>query len=181
MTLDATSGSRPGEHAVYPGSFDPLTPGHLDIIDRARHLFSRVTVLVAVNSDKQPGGTESERASRLRGELPAQWGNVSVAAWPGLTVQFCRDHDAGVIIRGVRNRSDLRHEYQLAAMNQALGVTTLLLSATPGLAGVSSTALRGLAQGPISRAEDVGATVRSNDDELDLDLSRRWHRRPRGD
>jgi pantetheine-phosphate adenylyltransferase len=148
VTLDGTSGSRPGERAVYPGSFDPLTPGHLDIIDRARYLFPQVTVLVAVNSDKQPGSTESERATRLRRELPAEWDNVSVAPWGGLTVEFCREHGAGVIIRGVRNRSDLRHEYQLAAMNQAMGVTTLLLSARPGLAGVSSTALRELGQPP---------------------------------
>jgi len=85
-------------------------------------------------------------------------------------VEFCREHDAGVTVRGVRNRSDLRREHQLAAMNQALGVATLLPSARPGLAGVSSTALRGLGRRPISRADDVGATVRSNDDECDFDL-----------
>jgi pantetheine-phosphate adenylyltransferase len=61
-----------------------------------------------------------------------------------LTAAFCRQHGADVIIRGVRNRSDLRHEYQLAAMNEALGVTTLLLTAQPGLAVMSSTLLRGL-------------------------------------
>jgi pantetheine-phosphate adenylyltransferase len=101
-------------------------------------------VLVAVNGDKQPASTQSERAVLLRRELPADWDNVSVAAWAGLTVQFCRQHGAGVIIRGVRNGSDLRHEYQLAAMNQALGITTLLLPATPSLAATSSTVLRGL-------------------------------------
>jgi pantetheine-phosphate adenylyltransferase len=141
---DATSGSRPGEHAVYPGTFDPVTPGHLDIIERARHLCVRLTVLVAVNSAKQPAGTEPERAARLRREVPAGWDNVSVAAWDGLTVAFCAQHGAGVIIRGVRNGSDLRHEYQLAVMNETLGITTLLLPARPGLAGVSSTVLRGL-------------------------------------
>ena len=135
--------SRPGEHAVYPGTFDPVTPGHLDIIERARHLFAWVTVLVAVNADKQPAGTPSERAIRLRRELAVNWDNVSVTAWAGLTVAYCRQHD-GVIIRGVRNRSDLRHEYRLATMNEHLGVTTLLLPARPGLAGVSSTVLRGL-------------------------------------
>jgi pantetheine-phosphate adenylyltransferase len=142
--FDATGGSRLGEHAVYPGTFDPVTPGHLDIIKRARHLFARVTVLVAANGDKQPASTQSERAVRLRRELAADWDNVSVAAWAGLTVQFCRQHGAGVIIRGVRNGSDLRHEYQLAAMNEALGITTLLLPATPSLAATSSTVLRGL-------------------------------------
>ncbi len=142
--FDATGGSRPGELAVYPGTFDPITPGHLDIIARARHLFARIIVLVAVNGDKQPAGTQSERAIQLRRELPADWDNVSVTAWAGLTAAFCRQHGAGVIIRGVRNRSDLRNEYQLAAMNEALGVTTLLLPASPRLAAVSSTVLRGL-------------------------------------
>jgi pantetheine-phosphate adenylyltransferase len=142
--LDASGGSRPGEHAVYPGTFDPVTPGHLDIIERARQLFARVTVLVAVNGDKQPAGTQAERAIRLRRELPASWDNVSVAAWAGLTVAFCRQQGAGVIIRGVRNRSDLRRECQLAVMNQEMGVTTLLLPANATLAGVSSTVLRGL-------------------------------------
>ena len=142
--VEAAGGGPLGEHAVYPGTFDPITPGHLDIIERARHLFARVTVLVAVNGDKQPASTQSERAVLLRRELPADWDNVSVAAWAGLTVQFCRQHGAGVIIRGVRNGSDLRHEYQLAAMNEALGITTLLLPATPSLAATSSTVLRGL-------------------------------------
>ena len=141
---NAAGTGRLGEHAVYPGTFDPLTPGHVDIIERARHLFARVTVLVAVNADKQPARTPSERAIRLRGELPADWDNVSVAAWAGLTAAFCRQHGASVIIRGVRDRSDFRHESQLAAMNEAMGVTTLLLSARPGLAAVSSTVLRGL-------------------------------------
>ena len=142
--FDSTGGGRLGEHAVYPGTFDPVTPGHLGIIERARHLFARVTVLVAVNGDKQPASTQSERAIQLRRELPADWDNVSVAAWAGLTVAFCRQHGADVIIRGVRNGSDLRHEYQLAAMNEALGITTLLLPAKPGLAATSSTVLRGL-------------------------------------
>jgi len=141
---NATGGGRLGEHAVYPGTFDPFTPGHFDIVERARHLFARVTVLVAVNADKQPGSTPSERAIQLRRELPANWDNVSVAAWAGLTAAFCRQHGAGVIIRGVRNRSDFRHESQLAAMNEAMGVTTLLLPAQPGLVALSSTVLRGL-------------------------------------
>lgn len=139
-----TGGSRLGEHAVYPGSFNPVTPGHLDVIERARHLFARVTVLVAVNGDKQPASTPSERAVQVRRKLPADWDNVSVAAWAGLTVAFCQQHGADVIIRGVRNGSDVDHEYQLAAMNETLGITTLLLPAQPELAAVSSTVFRGL-------------------------------------
>ena len=141
---DAVGGNLLGEHAVYPGTFDPITPGHLDIIERARHLFARVTVLVAVNAGKQPARTVSQRAVLLRRELPASWDNVSVAAWAGLTAEFCRQHGARVIIRGVRNVSDLSHESQLAAMNEVMGVTTLLLPAQPGLAAVSSTVMRRL-------------------------------------
>jgi pantetheine-phosphate adenylyltransferase len=142
--IKATGGSPLGQHGVYPGTFDPVTPGHLDIIERARHLFARITVLVAINSNKQPAGTQSERASQLRQQLPANWNNVSVATWDGLTVAFCQQHGADVIIRGLRNQSDLCHEYQLAAMNGAVGITTLLLPTRPSLAGMSSTVLRGL-------------------------------------
>lgn len=141
---DATGESRLGKHAVYPGTFAPVTPGHLDIIERARHLLTKVTVLVAVNADKQTGSSESERVIQLRRELPTGWDNVTVTAWGGLTVAFCRQHGADVIIRSVRNRSDFRHEYQLAVMNEAMGITTLLLPAHPGLAAVSPTVLRGL-------------------------------------
>jgi pantetheine-phosphate adenylyltransferase len=144
------------EHAVYPGTFDPVTPGHLGVIERARHLFARVTVLVAVNVDKQPSGSLPDRAARLRRELPADWDNVSAVAWAGLTVAFCRQHSASVIIRGVRNGPDLLHECQLAAMNEALGITTLLLPARPGLAGVSSMVLRGL--GTAGHAPSPSAT-----------------------
>jgi pantetheine-phosphate adenylyltransferase len=141
---NATGRGRLAKHAVYPGTFDPLTPGHFDVIERARQLFARVTVLAAVNADKRPTRTPSERAIQLRRELPANWDNVSVAAWAGLTAAFCRQHGASVIIRGVRNRSDFGHESQLAAMNEAMGITTLLLPARPGLAAVSSTVLRAL-------------------------------------
>ncbi|MEV7232067.1 pantetheine-phosphate adenylyltransferase [Polymorphospora sp. NPDC051019] len=141
---DTTGGSRLGEHAVYPGTFDPFTPGHLDLIERARHLFARITVLVAANGDKHPTGTEAERATRLRRELPAHWDDVAVTAWGGLTVAFCRQHGAGVIIRGVRNRADLQHEHHLASMNQDLGITTLLLPARPKLVAMSSTLVREL-------------------------------------
>jgi cytidyltransferase-like protein len=73
MVSNATGERRLGEYAVYPGTFDPITPGHLDIIERARHLFAQVTVLVAANPDKQPDGTSLERAIQVRRELPASW------------------------------------------------------------------------------------------------------------
>jgi pantetheine-phosphate adenylyltransferase len=135
----------------------PSTPSHpvISTLSSGHGIFSRGSpCFVAVNGDKQPATTQSERAIRLRRELPANWDNVSVTAWAGLTVEFCRQHGADVIIRGVRNRSDLPHEYQLAAMNEALGITTLLLPANPRLAAVSSTVLRGLSICDMLRGEE---------------------------
>jgi pantetheine-phosphate adenylyltransferase len=131
-------------HAVYPGSFDPFTPGHRDVAGRARRLFPRLTILVAVNDEKNPATSPADRAAALRALLPPGWANVTVTAWAGLTADFCRRHGATLIVRGVRNNADLRHEQQLAAMNDALGVPTLLLPARAALASVSSTSVRAL-------------------------------------
>ncbi|WP_431932610.1 pantetheine-phosphate adenylyltransferase [Micromonospora sp. RP3T] len=111
-------------------------------MDRARGLFDEVVVLVAVNGDKQPGTGEEQRAAAVRAALPAGWTTVTVAAWRGLTADYCRRHGAGVIIRGVRNTTDLQAEHRLAAMNQSLGVPTVFLPARPELAATSSTAAR---------------------------------------
>jgi pantetheine-phosphate adenylyltransferase len=99
-------------------------------------------VLVAVNGEKQPTKPAAERAQNIRAALPADWANVTVTAWTGLTAAYCHQHGSGVIIRGVRNAADGVREYQLAAMNETLGITTLFLPARPGLATVSSTAVR---------------------------------------
>lgn len=133
-----------GVRAVYPGSFDPFTPGHLDVVDRARRLFDEVVVLVAINSLKNPGTDEEARAAAVRAVLPVGWTSVSVAAWSGLTSAYCRRHEVGVIVRGLRNTTDLQSEYRLAAMNESLGVPTVFLPAQPELAAVSSTAVRTL-------------------------------------
>lgn len=135
-----TTGKR--VRAVYPGSFDPFTPGHLDVVRRARELFDEVVVLVAVNGDKRPGADVEERASAVRAVLPCAWTSVTVAAWRGLTTTYCRRHDVGVIVRGLRNSTDLQTENRLAAMNQALGVATVFLPAQPELAATSSTTVR---------------------------------------
>jgi pantetheine-phosphate adenylyltransferase len=130
--------------AVYPGSFDPFTPGHVNVVKRARDLFDEVVVLVAVNSLKHPDTDEEERAAAIRTILPVEWTSVSVVAWSGLTSTYCRHHDVAVIVRGVRNTTDLQAECQLAAMNQSLGVPTVFLPALPELTAVSSTVVRAL-------------------------------------
>ncbi|SIR84268.1 Phosphopantetheine adenylyltransferase [Micromonospora avicenniae] len=132
--------------AVYPGTFDPFTSGHLNVVDRARDLFDEVVVLVAVNSNKHPGADEEERAAAVRASLPIEWTSVTVAAWSGLTSTYCHRNEVGVIVRGVRNTTDLHAEYQLAAMNQSLDVPTVFLPAQPELAAVSSTAVRTLGE-----------------------------------
>ncbi|GAA1868740.1 pantetheine-phosphate adenylyltransferase [Asanoa iriomotensis] len=135
---------RPGAHAVYPGTFDPFTAGHVDVVDRVRHLFARVTVLVAVNADKHPTVAPAQRLAALRELLPPSWSNVEATEWSGLTATFCRDHQAAVIVRGIRDAGDLRYESELAAMNENLGIATLFVPARPELTTVSSTAARAL-------------------------------------
>jgi pantetheine-phosphate adenylyltransferase len=132
----------PPSHAVFPGTFDPFTAGHLDVVGRVRRLFDRVTVLVAVNPDKEPATTPAQRVADLRAMLPPAWTDVAVTGWAGLTAAFCRGHPGAVIVRGVRDRADLRHEQQLAAMNERMGVTTLFVPTRPALASVSSTLAR---------------------------------------
>lgn len=140
----ASAGGRDSTRAVYPGTFDPFTPGHFDIVDRSRRMFDHVTVLVAVNADKRPDQTTAARATEVQRLLPADWLNVSVAAWHGLTVEYCRHHGCGVIVRGVRNSTDYQREHELATTNEALGVSTVFVPTRPELAAMSSTALRAL-------------------------------------
>lgn len=105
-------------------------------------------MLVAVNDEKRPTKSGAERALDLRGALPADWENVTVAAWSGLTVAYCQQHGAGVIIRGLRNAVDAVRENQLAAMNETLGIATLFMPARPELATISSTVVRAAATWP---------------------------------
>ena len=141
----ATGESRQGKYAVYPGTFDSITPGDLDIIERARRLSPR-------SPSSPPSTPMSSRPAPRWNERPGDAGRLhrklrqrrAQAARARQAVAFGRQHGADVIIRGVRNKSDLRHEYQLAAMNEAMGITTLLLPTQPGLAAMSSTVLRGL-------------------------------------
>jgi pantetheine-phosphate adenylyltransferase len=140
----APDGGPQPARAVYPGTFDPFTCGHLDIVDRARRLFDHLTVLVAINDDKLPTRLGTARANAVRAVLPEDWVNVTVVAWTGLTADYCHRDRSTVIIRGIRNSTDSRYEYQLAAMNEGLGVTTLLMPARPDLATMSSTAIRSL-------------------------------------
>jgi pantetheine-phosphate adenylyltransferase len=103
-------------------------------------MFDRIIVLLAVNPDKRP--TAQARAARVPDAIPAAWGNVEVDTWTGLTTAYCVRRGATVIVRGLRTAADLRHEYQLAAMNEQLGIQTVWLPSRPQLVATSSTVAR---------------------------------------
>jgi pantetheine-phosphate adenylyltransferase len=105
--------------AVYPGTFDPVTNGHLDIIARSSQLFDRVIVAVLENTDKQPSFTAEERVEMLVCSITA-WPNVTVETFGGLLVDFASHRGAQVTIRGIRAVSDYEYELQMASMNRRL-------------------------------------------------------------
>jgi pantetheine-phosphate adenylyltransferase len=125
--MNATS----GRTAVCPGSFDPLTMGHVDIIERASRLYDRVVVAVLVNADKRPWFSLDERVAIIE-EVFAGRANVSVDTFEGLLVDYARDKGASVIVRGLRAVSDFEYEFQMALMNRHLAPhieTTFLMPA----------------------------------------------------
>lgn len=113
--------------AVYPGTFDPITNGHLDILNRALALFDKVIVTIAVNQRKGPLFTVDERIEFIREAMPHADGRLEFAAFDGLLVDFCRDNGATVIVRGLRALADFEYEFQFAHMNRRLapGVDTV--------------------------------------------------------
>ena len=114
-----------------PGSYDPVTNGHLDIIERAAGLFDEVVVAVLVNKSKKSLFSVDERLEMLR-EVTSQWPNVRIDSWHGLLVDYCREHGIGAIVKGLRAVSDFDYELQMAQMNQQLsGVETMFMSTNP--------------------------------------------------
>jgi pantetheine-phosphate adenylyltransferase len=114
--------------AIYPGSFDPVTNGHLDVIERARKLFDEVVVAVAHNDEKQPFFSLEERLDLLQ-ETAGRTANVRIAKFSGLLVEFAGAQNAGAVIRGLRAVSDFEFEFQMALMNRNLNpkVETIFL------------------------------------------------------
>jgi pantetheine-phosphate adenylyltransferase len=132
-------------HAVCPGSFDPPTYGHLDVIERTAGLFEQVTVAVLVNPAKHGMFAVPERVDLLT-EITRDLPNVRIDAFEGLLVDYCRDEGIDAIVKGLRAVSDFDYELQMAQMNHGLtGVTTLFLPTSPTYSFVSSSLVKQVA------------------------------------
>ncbi|MCS7303392.1 MAG: pantetheine-phosphate adenylyltransferase [Candidatus Kapabacteria bacterium] len=145
---------------MYPGSFDPITNGHVDVIERAAAMFDRVTVVVAVNTQKVPMFTEQERLELARRSLE-HLPTVSVDLYHGLIVDYARQHGITTIIRGVRAISDFEYEFQMALMNRKLepSVTTVFMMPHERYTFLNSSIVRELARFGVALEEFVPAPV----------------------
>ena len=134
------------QRAVYPGTFDPITNGHEDLIQRASRLFDEVVVGVAHSQAKRPFFSLDERVKIAR-EVLAPYRNVTVQGFSGLLSEFVKEQKAGVILRGLRAVSDFEYEFQLAGMNRRLapGVETLFLTPSDKYLFLSATIVREIA------------------------------------
>jgi pantetheine-phosphate adenylyltransferase len=138
--------------AVYPGSFDPPTNGHLDLIERGSKMFEQLVVAILRNSEKTPMFSLAERLEMLR-ELTADWSNVRIDTFDGLMVEYAKSIDAMCVLRGIRAISDYEYELQMALMNRKLEPTleTVFMMPAVKYSYVSSRLVREVAQagGPV--------------------------------
>ncbi len=131
---------------IYPGTFDPITKGHTDIIERAARLFERVIVAVAANPKKQPTFTLDERVGLVK-EVMAGFSNVETYGFDNLLTEFALEKKANIILRGLRAVSDFEFEFQMAGMNRHLApqLETLFLTPAQNYSYISSTLVREVA------------------------------------
>lgn len=136
-------GSMP--RAIYPGSFDPITNGHLDILDRSLKIFSEVTVVVAGTGQKNPLFTPQERVDLIK-KVTRGRPRVKVDLWSGLIMEYAAQHGIHAVIRGLRAASDFEYEFMMASMNKKLNaeVETLFMMTSQNLYFVSSTMIKEL-------------------------------------
>jgi pantetheine-phosphate adenylyltransferase len=133
--------------AIYPGTFDPITNGHMDVLERALTMFDEIRVVVAKNSAKSPMFSEEERIVMIQ-EAVKRFPNVSVESFQGLTVDYARNFGAVAIIRGLRAVSDFEYEFQIALMNRKIApsVTTTFLMPHEKYTYLNSSIIRELAR-----------------------------------
>jgi pantetheine-phosphate adenylyltransferase len=150
--------------AVFPGSFDPVTNGHVDIVSRAAGLFDEVVVGVLVNESKRGAFPVEERIAMLdEAVAEARLGNVRTVAFEGLLVDFCRAQEAAVIVKGLRASTDFDYELPMAQMNRSLsGVDTLLLPTSARWSFVSSSLVKEVSRfgGDVSGLVPAGVAKR---------------------
>lgn len=156
--------------AIYPGTFDPITNGHLDIVERARARFARVVVAVSQHPSKSPLFSLEERVGILK-EVLAPYDDVEVDSFDGLLVDYARRRGVGVLVKGLRAVTDFEYELQMAQMNHELaGVETFFMVATPAHSFLSSSLVKEIAR----FGEDVTKFVPA-------DVARRLKERFRGE
>ena len=131
--------------AVYPGSFDPISNGHLDIIKRASKLFDELHILVSYNFNKHYSFTKEERIEMLN-DVCKDIPNIKITSYDGLVVNYCKENNIGVIVRGMRNYTDYENEFSLFQYNRDIcsSVETILLMPTTKNQMVSSSAIKEL-------------------------------------
>ena len=131
--------------AVYAGSFDPFTYGHLDILNRSREIFDKILIGVAYNPEKKGLLTPEERVEIIK-LCTKDYTTVDVYTYKGLTVNFAKEHNANVLIRGIRNTADFEYEYQLAQINASLdkSIPTIFLTSKPEHSTISSSCVKEL-------------------------------------
>jgi pantetheine-phosphate adenylyltransferase len=140
---------------IFPGTFDPITNGHLDVIRRATEMFDRLIVAVGYNPEKTPLLSLPERVGIIE-QAVSDLKTVEVRSFTGLTVDFARQVGACAILRGIRNSSDLQYEFQVALTNRAVaGVETVFVMTSPELAFTSSSLIKQIA----SMGGDVSSLV----------------------
>ena len=134
--------------AIYPGTFDPLTNGHLDIIERSSKLFDHVIIAILVNPQKDPLFTDQERLDLIRESIPKAIDNVEVDVFEGLLADYANEKNAEVIIRGIRAVSDYEYELQMALMNRRLQpeIETLFMLPAERYSYLSSHLVREIAE-----------------------------------
>jgi pantetheine-phosphate adenylyltransferase len=136
----------PIRRAVAPGSFDPITLGHIDVIERASKLFDEVIIAVLVNSSKSGMFSIDERIALIK-ESTAQFPNVKVDSWSGLLVDYCEQNKITAIIKGLRAISDFDYELQMSQMNfQLKGVETFFMATKPNYSFLSSSLVKEIAK-----------------------------------